>query len=110
MTKKDQVCVVDVMVIDLTWDIMALSVNTKLLGVVAELSAIAKVYKYRGLHEERHFIPMAMEVHNTPMHDMDCFIMKCAHLSTTNDLEVIYPYFFAFNFLGNMLVLPFNVL
>ncbi len=89
MTKKDQVCVVDVMVIDLTWDIMALSVNTKLLGVVAELSAIAKVCKYRGLHEEHHFIPMAMEVHNTPMCDMYCFIMKCAHLSTIDDLEVM---------------------
>jgi hypothetical protein len=89
---------------------MVSSVITRLLGVVAELSAIAKVCKYRGLHEGHHFIPTAMEVHNTPMRDMYCFIMKCAHLSTIDDLEVIYPYFFAFNFLSSMLVLPFNVL
>jgi len=27
-----------------------------------------------------HFIPMTMEVHSAPMHDMDHFLKECAHL------------------------------
>jgi hypothetical protein len=46
-----------------------------------ESSAITKIYKYIGLHEGHHFIPKAMEVHNTAGHDMDHFIKECAHLS-----------------------------
>jgi len=33
--------------------------------------------------EGHHFIPMAMEVHDTFRHDMDRFIKECAHLSHT---------------------------
>jgi len=33
-----------------------------------------------GLQEGHHFIPMAMEVHGIPEHDMDCFIRECACL------------------------------
>ncbi len=47
---------------------------------MAELSAIAKICKYKGLHEGHHFILMAMEVHSAPRCDMDCFIRECACL------------------------------
>jgi hypothetical protein len=33
--------------------------------VVAKLNTIAKIRKYKGFHEGHHFIPMAMELHNT---------------------------------------------
>jgi hypothetical protein len=46
-----------------------------------EFNAIIKICKYIGFHEGHHFIPMAMEVRNTPGHDMNHFIRKCAHLS-----------------------------
>ncbi len=46
-----------------------------------ELSAIAKICKYREFHEGHHFVPMAMEVHGALGHDdMDCFIRECACL------------------------------
>ncbi len=45
-----------------------------------ELNAIATIYKYKGLHEGHHFIPMAMEVHGALGHDMDRFIKECAHI------------------------------
>jgi hypothetical protein len=38
-----------------------------------ELSTIAKICRYRRLHEEHHFILMVMEVHDTFGHDMDRF-------------------------------------
>ncbi len=47
---------------------------------MAELSAIAKIYKYRKLHEGHHIVLMTMEVHGAPMHDMDHFIREYAHL------------------------------
>jgi hypothetical protein len=45
-----------------------------------ELNAIVKICKYRRLYEGHHFVLMAMEVHDTPMHDMDSFIRECARL------------------------------
>jgi hypothetical protein len=45
-----------------------------------KLGAIVKICKYRRLHEGHYFIPMAMELHNAPKHDMDCFIRECAYL------------------------------
>jgi hypothetical protein len=45
-----------------------------------KLSAITKIHKYKRFHEGHHFIPMAMEVHNAPKHDMDHFIKECARL------------------------------
>ncbi len=59
---------------------MASSVTSQLVGAIAELSAIAKIYKYERLHERHHFIPIAMEVHDTPECDMDRFIKVCACL------------------------------
>jgi hypothetical protein len=63
-----------------TWETMALSVISWPLGVTTKLIVIVKIHKYRRLHEGHHFIPMAMKVHDTPMHDMDCFIKECARI------------------------------
>jgi hypothetical protein len=46
--------------------------------VIAKFNAIVKIYKYKKFHEGRQFILMALEVHNTLGHDMDCFIKECA--------------------------------
>jgi hypothetical protein len=59
---------------------MASNVISQPSSVVAELNAIAKIHKYKGLHGGHHFILMAMEVHGTPKCDMDCFIKECARL------------------------------
>jgi hypothetical protein len=59
---------------------MVLSVISHPTCVVAKLNAITKIYKYRGLHEGHHFIPMVMEVHDAFRRDMDRFIKECAHL------------------------------
>jgi hypothetical protein len=80
MTRKDQVFVVDVVVIDPTWEMVASSVINWPAGAAAKLNAIVKIRKYRRLHEGHHFILMAMEVHGTPGCNMDYFIKKCAHL------------------------------
>jgi len=80
MTRKDHVFIVDVVVIDLMWEMMVSSVINQPTNVAAKFSTIAKIHKYNGLQEGHHFIPMAMEVHGTPMRDMDCFIKECAHL------------------------------
>jgi hypothetical protein len=57
---------------------MPLSVISRPTCVVAKLSAIAKICKYKGFHVGHYFIPMAMEVHSALKHDMDCFIKACA--------------------------------
>jgi hypothetical protein len=59
---------------------MAMSVISQPVGVVAKPNAIVKIRKYKRIHEGHHFIPMAMEVHGTLEHDMDHFIKECAHL------------------------------
>jgi hypothetical protein len=58
---------------------VALSVINQPTGAIAELSTITKICKYRRLHVGHYLIPMAMEVHGAPKHDMDCFIRECAH-------------------------------
>jgi len=45
-----------------------------------ELNTITKIQKNKRFHEGHHFILMAMEVHDTPKHDMDNSIRECAHL------------------------------
>jgi hypothetical protein len=59
---------------------VASSVISRPIGTIVELSTIVKICKSRGLHEGHHFIPMAMEVHDTPKLDMNCFIRECAYL------------------------------
>jgi hypothetical protein len=80
MTQKDQVFVANVIVIDSTRETLASSVISPPIGAIVKLSAIAKIHKYRRLQKGLHFILMAMEVHGTPEHDMDCFIRECVHL------------------------------
>jgi hypothetical protein len=80
MTREDQVFVVDVVVIDLMWETMALNVVNRPSNAVVKLNAIVKICKYKGFHEGHHFISMVMEVHDTPKHDMDHFMKECARL------------------------------
>jgi hypothetical protein len=80
MTWKDQVFVVNVVVISLTQKTMASNVISQLANATIKLSIIVKIRQYRGLHEGHHFIPMAMEVHDIFEHDIDHFIKECAHL------------------------------
>jgi hypothetical protein len=81
MIRKDHIFVANVMVIDLMREMVALSVISRpVVGAMVEFSSIAKIRKYRKLHEGHHFIPMAMEVHDTPGHDMDCMFKERAHL------------------------------
>jgi hypothetical protein len=87
MNRKDRVFVVNVVVINPMREMMALSVINQPIGAVVELSAIAKFHKYRGFHERHHFIPMAMEVHGIPRHDMDHFIKECARLFHNRQLR-----------------------
>ncbi len=67
-------------VTNLMREMVASNVITRSTSAIVKLNAIAKIRKYRGLHEGHHFIIMTMEVHNAPGHDMDHFIRECAHL------------------------------
>jgi len=53
---------------------VAMNVISRPLSAVVKFNAIAKIHKYRRLHEVHHFTPMAMEVHGIFGHDMDHFI------------------------------------
>jgi hypothetical protein len=110
MTHEDQVFIVDVIVNDPTRETMVLNIITRLVGVVAELNAIAKIRKYKGLQEGHHFIPMAMEVHGAPKCDMDCFIRECVCLFHDRQSGSHLSLSFAFNFLGNVLILLSSML
>jgi hypothetical protein len=57
---------------------MVTNVINWLASAIVEVNAIARIYKYKMLHEGHHFISMAMEVHGALRHDMDCFIRECA--------------------------------
>ncbi len=85
------------MVIDSTQKTMVINVISQPVGAIVKLSTIAKIHKYKGLHERHYFIPMAMEVHGALGHDMDRFIKECAGL-------------FSFIFSSFMLIFFFNVL
>jgi hypothetical protein len=74
------VFVANVVVINPMWESVALNVISQPTCAIMKLNVIAKICKYKGLHERHHFIPMAMEVHNTPRCDMDHFNRECAHL------------------------------
>jgi hypothetical protein len=80
MTQKDQVFVANVVAINLTWETMASNVISQPASAVVKLSTIAKIRKYKGLHEMHHFILMTMEVHSAFERDMDRFVREHAHL------------------------------
>jgi hypothetical protein len=73
---------------------MVANVISRLAGVVAKLSTITKIYKYKRLHKGHHFIPMAMEVHSAPRHDMDRFIEEYACLFHDRRLGGHLPFSF----------------
>jgi hypothetical protein len=77
MTRENQVFVVDVVPTNSTQEMLVLSVISRPIVATAELSAVTKICKYKGLHEGHHFILMAMEVHGTFRRDMDRFIREC---------------------------------
>jgi len=68
------------MFINLTWEIVALNLITQPTNAAAKFNTIAKICKYKGLHEGHHFILIAMEVHGALECDMDRFIREWAHL------------------------------
>jgi chemotaxis signal transduction protein len=80
MTQEDWVFIANVVVIDPMQDIVTSSAISQAESVAMKFNAIAKIYKYRRLHERHHFIPMAMGVHNARGHDMDRFIKECVCL------------------------------
>ncbi len=87
------------MIIDWTQETMVTSVISRPTSVIVKLSTIVKICKCRGLHEGYHFIPIAMEVHNTPEHDMNRFIKKCAHLFHNRQLRSHLSLSFCIQFL-----------
>jgi hypothetical protein len=74
-----------VVVTDPTREIGASNVISQPTCAAAEFSTIVNIYKYRRLREGHHFIPMALEVHDTLEHEMDHFIRECACLFSTVD-------------------------
>jgi hypothetical protein len=74
MIHEDRVFVANVVVRNSTWEMMVMSVISQPTCAMWNFRAIAKIHKYIRFNERRHFIPMAMEVHNASRHDMDCFI------------------------------------
>jgi hypothetical protein len=78
-TQKDHVFITNVVGINLTWKTIASNVISRLISANVKLNAIANIHKCKGFHEGYHFIPMTMEVHGEPGHDMDHFIKECAH-------------------------------
>jgi hypothetical protein len=109
MTREDQVLVANVMVTNSTRETMAMNVISRPISVIVELNTITKICKYRRLHEGYHFIPMAMEVHGTPDHDMDRFIKDYVRLFHDRRSRGHLSFFFAFSFSSSMLVLLFSV-
>jgi len=109
MTQKDQVFIVDVVIINPMRKTMISSVINQPTNVVAKLNVITNIRKYKGLHEGHHFISMAMELHNAFRCDMNHFIKECARLFHDRQLKNHLSLFFAFNFLNNMLILLFNM-
>jgi hypothetical protein len=80
MIREDQVFVVDVVVINSTWETVVTSVISRPIGAIAKFNAIVKIRKHIRFHEMHHFILTAMEVHNALGCDMDRFIKECANL------------------------------
>ncbi len=51
MTQKDQVFIADVVVTDMTWEIVALNVINRPTGAIVEFNVITKTCKYKWFHE-----------------------------------------------------------
>jgi hypothetical protein len=66
MIQKNQVFIVNVIIIDLIQQMMILGVISQSASVIAKFNAIAKICKYKKFHERQHFILIAMKVHDAP--------------------------------------------
>jgi hypothetical protein len=75
-----------VVVIDPTWETMASNIISQSTGAITKLSAFVKICKYKGFHERHHFILMAMELHGTPKHDMNCLCPPFHHKQSRGHL------------------------
>jgi hypothetical protein len=62
MTCEYQTFVANVMVINLTWETMAMDVINQLACAIAKLNAIVEIRKYRRFHDKHQFNLMEMEV------------------------------------------------
>jgi len=56
-----------------TWEMVVLNVISRPVGVVTKFNTIIKIHKFRRFQQGHHFILMAIKVHNTCGHEMDCF-------------------------------------
>jgi hypothetical protein len=61
MIRENHVFVIDVVVIDPTWEMVATSVISWSIGAFTELSVVVNICKCERLHEGHHFILMAIE-------------------------------------------------
>jgi hypothetical protein len=98
MTCEDQTFVVDVVVTYPIEEMVATNVISWPIAAIAKFSTIVKICKYRGLHKGHHFIPMAMEMHDAPKHDIDHFIKERAHLFHDRWLEDHLSLYFCIQF------------
>jgi hypothetical protein len=111
MTRENQVFIVDVVVTDPTWEMVASSVINQLVSVAMKLNAITKIRKYReGFMRGTTLFqwPWRCMTHLGVIWIVS--LGSVPIFSTIDNRKVIYPHFFSFNFLNNVLVLLFNVL
>jgi len=89
---------------------VALGVISWPTNVVAKLSVIAKIHKYRRLYEGHHFIwwPWRCMVNSGMIWIVSS--RSVFAFSKIDNQEIIYICLFTFNFLSNMLVLLVNML
>jgi hypothetical protein len=59
MIHENHVFVTNVVVIDSTWETMAMNVINRLANATVEFSTIAKIHKYKGFHKGHHLILMS---------------------------------------------------
>ncbi len=97
------------MVTDPTQEMVASNVISQPTIAIAKPRTIIKIHKYRGFHEGHHFIPMAMEVHGAPEHDMDCFIRECSNLFHHRQSGGHLSLSFCIQFFKQLVNITFNV-
>jgi hypothetical protein len=87
-----------------------MNVINRLVGVVAKPSTIAKICKYKGLHEDT---TLSRSPWRCTVNFYMIWIISSRNVLLffiIHDREVIYLCLFAFNFSGSMLISFFNVL
>ncbi len=110
MTRKDQVLIADVVVVNPMWEMVALGVITRPTCVAIQLNTLLRSTNIKGFMRGTILFQWPWRC---TMHPNVILIVSLGSLSifsTIHNQKVIYPYLFAFKFSSNMLVLPFNVL